>query len=178
MIEEEIWKELEETGKAYAVSNLGRFKRLARKAGNKNLPERVLKLSPYSNGYLQFSGTVNSKRITAISHRLVAKYFIPNPNDLPQVNHKNGVKTDNKVSNLEWSSVSDNILHSYHVTKNHIPRDMSGTNNTNCKVTEDTVLKVRELNKNGVSNKEIMVRLSLSANTVTKIVTRRTWKHI
>lgn len=69
------------------------------------------KLKPYINksGYY----IVSIRRHTKILHRLVAKTWIPNPDNLPEINHKNGVRTDNKIENLEWVSRLENTIHSF-----------------------------------------------------------------
>ena len=70
---------------------------------------KILKLSISEKGYLRAVLPIGTFRV----HRLVAEAFIPNPNNLPQINHLNGVKTDNRVINLEWSSNSSNQKHRY-----------------------------------------------------------------
>ena len=79
---------------------------------------RLLKRCKHSLGYEQVYLSkfyLGSKGSWHKVHRLVGDTFIPNPNQLPDINHKDGIKTHNHVSNLEWMSRSENILHSYRV---------------------------------------------------------------
>ena len=73
---------------------------------------RVLKPQKHHLGYKLYFLSINGKRIGITGHRFVAECFIPNPDNLPDVNHIDEDKQNNKVSNLEWLSHKDNMLHS------------------------------------------------------------------
>lgn len=73
---------------------------------------KILKLNKIGKGYLAFSTKINGKDICFRVHRLVAKAFIPNVDNKPEVNHKDGDKTNNNFSNLEWVTGKENIIHS------------------------------------------------------------------
>lgn len=78
------------------------------------------------NGYLRVCLHKSKKQFNVTVHRLVAKTFIPNPENKPQVNHKNGIKTDNRVENLEWVTSSENNIHKFRVLKKEHPRPNKG----------------------------------------------------
>ena len=98
----EVWKDIVEYEGIYQVSNLGKVK-------NKN--NKLLKLKKDKNGYLIAYLYKNSIMKCKKVHRLVAKAFIPNLENKPQVNHKDGNKQNNNVNNLEWCSNRENIIH-------------------------------------------------------------------
>ena len=108
----EVWRDIEGFEGKYQVSNMGRVKSLTRKVWNYTKPGRILKPGMKENGYLHVSlrnGDKSEKH--AHVHRLVANAFIPNPNNLPEVNHKNLNKEDNRVENLEWCTSRYNKAH-------------------------------------------------------------------
>jgi hypothetical protein len=115
----EIWINIKDYEGLYQISNFGRVKSLERiKKPGKGFyfrKERVLRETKDKDGYLYVVLLKESYRYTVKIHRLVAKAFIPNPEDKKQVNHKNGIKTDNNVDNLEWVTQSENITHSFRV---------------------------------------------------------------
>jgi hypothetical protein len=136
----EIWKEVLGFEGFYEVSNSGQVKSLPRN-GTKKEP-RILKQTLNKYGYYRVNLQKPRKDLTQnknnlrSAHRLVAIAFIPNPEKKPQVNHKNGIKTDNEVKNLEWVTNLDNITHSINVLKNKHWRDSGATNHNAKKVNQ------------------------------------------
>ncbi len=120
-MKEEIWKDIEGYEGLYQVSNLGRVKRMRFINKNTNIEkERIKSQKIRKDGYLEVALYKNGKGKYIQVHRLVAKSFIPNPKKLPQVNHIDGIKTNNIVENLEWVSISDNAIHSSRVLRNNV----------------------------------------------------------
>ena len=102
----EIWKDIEGYGGLYQVSNLGRVKSLNY---NRTKKEKILKPRSNKDGYLNVNLYKEGRMKTCLVHRLVAKAFIPNPDNKSQVNHRDEDKTNNCVDNLEWMTRRENI---------------------------------------------------------------------
>ena len=109
----EEWRDIKGFEGLYQVSNLGHVKSVSRKIWNGKgffrSKEKFVSQVLNHKGYLMVQLWSNKNFKTISVHRLVADAFVPNPKDLPQVNHKDEDKTNNKVSNLEWCTAKYNI---------------------------------------------------------------------
>jgi len=179
---EEIWKDILELDSLYQISNKGNIRGKERivnspmiKCGYRVLSAKNINTHDNYKGYKKVSIKLNTKTYTFMAHRLVAKYFIDNPLNKEQVNHKNGIKYDNRVENLEWCTGSENVIHAM---KTGLTKNM-GVGNRNAKLTNELVLRIREMASQGVRQFKIAEQIGVvHKQTIGEIVKRRAWKHI
>lgn len=172
----EIWKEVKGYENYYHVSNLGNVKSLDRilqkfsynKLTNVKVKGKLLKNMLYKGGYLCVDITNKSKKV----HRLVAESFIDNPNNLPCVNHINGIKTDNRVENLEWCTIKENIRHAW---ETGLCKKRVGEKIGNSKLKEQDILFIRSSDK---SYNELAKIYSVDKSLIPLVKKRKIWKHI
>lgn len=132
---------------------------------------RILKPDPNRTGYLRVTLCKDGTAKRFFIHRLVALVHIPNPRCVREVNHKNGIKTDNNAENLEWCTSSENKRHAVKVGL------LGG--DTASPMTSETANRVCGLlQMGGISHQWIADRFNVSYNAVCLIKTKQTWKHI
>jgi hypothetical protein len=132
----EIWKPVKCYEGLYSISNLGRLKSHERtvirgRNAFQTIQERILKVRKSKYGYL-WVGLHNGRLKNFAVHCLVAKTFIPNPENKRTINHKDGNKLNNHVSNLEWATYSENHLHAFHVLGRKANSPMKGKFSKDC----------------------------------------------
>lgn len=175
----ELWKDIKEYEGCYQVSNLGRIKSLDRMTNNQYgeyfMKGRILKNSIIKDkGYCRVSLNNGNGKISKRVHRLVAEAFIPNPENKPEVNHKDGNKLNNCVSNLEWCTNKENIEHSI---RTGLKKHCNGCSNSSSKFTEEDIIFIRKNYKKrdpmygGVA---LARRYSCCPQTIYDIVTKKT----
>jgi len=159
----EKWKNIKGFRKRYKISNEGRV--------YDNKKKKLLKLTLEKSGYLRVRVCKSNKPIKCRASRLVALNFIPNPENKATVNHKDGVKANNNVKNLEWNSQSENNKHAW---KNGLI--IRGKKHYFHKLTEAEVLQIRKLfpTDMGCLYKNIARIFNVSVSAIRNITESRT----
>jgi hypothetical protein len=176
--QKEIWKDVLGYEEIYQVSNLGNVKSLQRLIRLGYRPrikkETILKNSIEFYGYYVVNLCKNLKHKKTKVHRIVAEAFIPNPENKPQINHKNGIKTDNCVENLEWCTNQENAIHA---NKNNLISRQKGSSSHKSKLTEKQVLEIRNLSVS-LSYRKLASLYNVTHQNIRSIVLKETWTHI
>lgn len=160
----EIWKAIKGFEGSYEVSNYGRVRSLDRTitfVRNGALSSRVIKAcirkpKVDKDGYYEYCLTVNSEKTYIRGHRLVAQAFVPNPNKLPLVDHKNNIHNCNVAWNLQWLTNAQNIIKYYAVDDDSKQKPLSA-------LTKDEWLVVGELYNSGMLYEDIFKTLEIDA---------------
>lgn len=163
----EIWKDVEGYEGLYQVSNEGRIKSIRK--------DKFLSVNFSGNGYGRVVLYNNGYKAFLV-HRLVATAFLPRPEGCTEVNHKDLNKTDNRSENLEWTTASENTKHAF---KNRDIYRAKGSKNHMATLTEEDVIKIRELYETGKYRyKDIAEMFNVGYNVVGYIIRKQTWRHI
>lgn len=178
------WKNISQFEKYYAVANYGIVKRLAHRRETKNqfgecsynVEEKVLKQHKNHKGYYLVTLYKPGLRKTFAVHRLVAEHFVEGDQSL-QVNHKDGVKTNNHTDNLEWCSGSQNVQHA-RLNGLFIPfPDCDGEKNYNARLKQREVNEIRrEYAKGSLSYSGLAEEYGVVKSTIASIIKNKTWR--
>lgn len=165
----EIFKDIQGYEGLYQISNTGKVKNIIRNS--------ILKPGIGTTGYYLVILCKNKVKKTSKVHRLVAKAFIENPDNLPFVNHKDSNRLNNHISNLEWCDNSGNMQHCFNKGRGKIPV-MNGTKNVNAKLNDELVIEMRRKFSNGVLRVRIAEEYGLSISTVCRVISKKLWAHV
>jgi len=158
-----MWKRFRNT--SYLISDEGDV------YSEKN--KKILKQIDDGHGYMTVSIWIDGESSKEKVHRLVAITFLGEPEGKLTVNHKNGIKTDNRLENLEWLSLSDNMIHAW---TNGLMK--FGSQAPVAKLNEALVEDIKMMMLEGLSNQEIANRCNVVRGSISKIRDGKTWKHV
>jgi hypothetical protein len=170
-LENEIWEFIkdERFKDFYKVSTLGRVKSI------RNKKERLMSQTLGNWGYVSVKFTNKEHKKNLYVHKVLAQTFLLNPKNKPQVNHINGIKTDNRIGNLEWVTFSENSLHS---VRTGLSKTQVGENGPRAVLKNEDVIKIREMRANGISQNAISKKYKITASNVHMIVSGKSWKNL
>ena len=135
-----------------------------------------ISIRPNSDGYASFTAGKKGNRTREKVHRLVAELFIPNPNNLPEVDHLDGNRMNSSKDNLEWVTHEENVKRAYR--KGSYKGRYVGQDNPKAKLNENLVMQLRSEYKAGASVKELCDKYGYPWNTIGNAVKGYTWGHL
>jgi hypothetical protein len=163
---EEIWKDVEGYDGRYFVSNLGNVKNARGK-----LMGQYINKNGYFTLHLSKSGV---KKFFAV-HRLVIITFVPNAHNKEDCNHINGIKTDNRLSNLEWATKSENSLHAFKLGLRQ-PNAKFGVNHPKSKLKESDISYIREnYIKYKIPMRELALKFNVHRTTIKSVIHNKSY---
>lgn len=145
--------------KDYAITTEGEV--VSYKKGKRHILKQ--RTNHIFQSYMCVTPYINGKRVVRIVHRLVAEAFIPNPENKPQVNHINGIKTDNRVENLEWVTDSENKRHAFATGLNG-----AGEKHWCAKLTNEQVVFIRN-NPNNLTQAELAEMFGVNVTKISAV---------
>ena len=158
--------------KVYKNGDIYKYKRKVRcKDEYKNIKPKLMNRKN-SDGYIQIKFICNRKVMCILAHRAVWIYFNGGIPEKLEINHKQGIKNDNRLSNFELVTHEKNMLHAY---KTGLLKNQVGENNGNVKLTEKKVLKIKKLLKEGLSQTKMAKMFDVDISTISRINTGRLW---
>jgi len=171
--QEEIWLPVKGFENYYLISNLGN---VIRKYGTSHLKPKKLKHLFDKDGYCRVNLKVNQKTNTKNIHRILAEAFLENPDNKPQINHINGVKSDNRIENLEWCTLSENRQHAY---KTGLQNGLSrrGVKNNFAKLENKDIIEIRKRydKKKGLTMKVLSKEFNVSTGCIQSVLSKKNW---
>lgn len=175
----EFFKDVIDYEGLYQISNFGNVKSLSRKIkssrGFRVMRERILKPATDRKGYLAVSLTKNGKSKTIKVHSIVTLCFLGERKNNHQVNHKDGNKQNNHLSNLEYCTRAENIQHAF---DNGLITRKKGEEHFRSKLKNEDILKIRKMSKSGFSQRQISKLFSVNHNTIGSVLRGETWVHV
>lgn len=176
-MQKEVWKPLVVFEGGYEVSSFGRLRSIERIVDygwkKAKRPSKILSLRCGKWGYLYTTLSLNKVRKTLKIHRMVATTFIDNPENKPQVNHIDGDKSNNNISNLEWCTAKENVNHAYY---KGLRKGIKGERSHLSKLTKKQVAEIREIySKKQLSQEKIGKKYNIAQTQVSRIVNYVNW---
>lgn len=180
-IQLELWKPIEGFP-GYDVSNTGRVRGYRVKRRKRvgygfewiiTSTPAIMRAARTNKGYWKIVLCREGRSHTKLVHRLVAAAFIPNPKNLPEVNHRTGIKTDNRLGNLEWADRQTNSQHACDSGLAPV-----GERHHRARLTADDVRKIRKEYADGETGMALSKTYGVSFTNIYNILRREAWKHV
>lgn len=178
----EEWRPVQGFEGIYEVSNRGGFRTLEHhvtfpwngREFTKLVRARIHKQHLTDRGYVKLTLKHKGIQTHEFVHRMVARAFIPNPHNLPVVNHLNSNRADNRVENLEWCTLFDNIQHGIKYGQGHHYGELHGRSI----LTDEGVLSIRSRLAQGHSVRSLAEEYRVSDTTIYKVKLGQSWTHL